>query len=678
MSTKRPVKPVKGQKKSNPFDEKVSKPKFDVLNRDRRGIYGAPAQSKAKNIAIRQATLLPEVQRRGKATSFVDRRFGERDKNLTEEEKMLERFSRERQKANKAVAGKLGKKRSIFNLDMDEEYGEDSLASLTHLGQDVEELDEFSDPEEGAFAHEKGLIDPSRVKRGHFGGYSDNEEEEPAEPKTKAEVMKEVIAKSKFYKAERQKVREENAELCEALDDSFSALRPSLLKMDRSREVRQEDDYDAAIKQMLFDARAKPTDRTLTEEESRKKREAAVEAREARMAGRREDDDDDDGHDDEVDSSSTSKKSTERTDTDKDEERAKALLEQFCGHDGSTESLTPIYKRIVEMSNGPACVALGRAIRTELGTLLTRFTAAQRRPFYPPRSALLLFHLIGRLYSTSDMHHVIVTPAQLLMTAWLEHGRMTRPKHLLAALFMAQTLLAYQLDSKRVLPEVFNMVSLVLGYFLNERPIEDFCFDGPFNRVVATRLKASFTSDNILSRALDFSDLSCVDEKEFSPELASGLFAALMNIAEQLRDLYSDLPCYKVLMAPILARSSGSSYEAFFTALARSEEMHAPLALQHHKPIPLPMLTPDLEPEGGKDRDTRDTDRLRHALKREKKGAKRELRRDNEFLARHEATERKRKDQDYKQMINRVYGTIANDSAGISGGAGKNKRQRTK
>lgn len=56
----------------------------------------------------------------------MDRRFGEKDPTLTAEERMLERFTKERQRTAKG---------SMFNLDDDEE--------LTHYGQSLSAVDDF-------------------------------------------------------------------------------------------------------------------------------------------------------------------------------------------------------------------------------------------------------------------------------------------------------------------------------------------------------------------------------------------------------------------------------------------------------------------------------------------------------------------------------------------------------
>lgn len=125
----------------------------------------------------------------------------------------------------------------------------------------------------------------------HFGGFGDeeqtNEENDEDRQKTKAEVMKEVIAKSKAHKMERQQIKMQDEDLRQQLDDDFGDLRSLLMgggalpeppKEERkelpSAEIApvdpkkaKEDAYDAAVREMVFERRAKPQDRLKTEAE---------------------------------------------------------------------------------------------------------------------------------------------------------------------------------------------------------------------------------------------------------------------------------------------------------------------------------------------------------------------------------------------------------------------------
>lgn len=70
--------------------------------------------------------MLQEYTDKDRAGGFIDRRFGENDPSMDPEEKMLERYTRERQRVSRS---------SAYNLEDDED--------LTHYGQSLSKLDDF-------------------------------------------------------------------------------------------------------------------------------------------------------------------------------------------------------------------------------------------------------------------------------------------------------------------------------------------------------------------------------------------------------------------------------------------------------------------------------------------------------------------------------------------------------
>jgi nucleolar protein 14 len=123
---------------------------------------------------------------------IIDKRFGENNPSLTPEERMLERFTKEKQRSSKGGS-------SLFNLDDD-----DDEFSLTHYGQSLANMDDFDDAGLGLSDEEGegrgGQMDGKIVSRMHFGGFDDEEQPEEDRHKSKNEVMKEIIAKSKMHK----------------------------------------------------------------------------------------------------------------------------------------------------------------------------------------------------------------------------------------------------------------------------------------------------------------------------------------------------------------------------------------------------------------------------------------------------------------------------------------------
>lgn len=91
---------------------------------------------------------MKEYEEKDRAGGIVDRRFGENDPTMSLEERMLERFTKERQRASKGAA---------FNLEDEDE--------LTHYGQSLSKLDDFDNV--GV-----GLDNDDEEERGMSGIYS--------------------------------------------------------------------------------------------------------------------------------------------------------------------------------------------------------------------------------------------------------------------------------------------------------------------------------------------------------------------------------------------------------------------------------------------------------------------------------------------------------------------------
>ncbi|WYZ34780.1 hypothetical protein EsH8_I_001056 [Colletotrichum jinshuiense] len=271
----------------NPFDLKHNPrgPKFEVTtNRPQtgaaaKGIHGRPTEAKSLGEQRRRETLLVEMQKRNKVGGILDRRFGENDPSLAEEEKMLERFAREKQRTHK--------KTSLFDLEETEPLGE-----LTHDGQTLnfehhtELADDFDEDDLGdGDESDSSLSEKKRLKRLRNAGLADDDEadaDQPERKKTKKEVMEEVMAKSKMYKYERQIAKDEDEDLRMQLDKELPNLHALLLSHGRSDSGKKEEtgrliagvdkatfdkDFDLRLKRLVQDRRAAPTERTKTDEE---------------------------------------------------------------------------------------------------------------------------------------------------------------------------------------------------------------------------------------------------------------------------------------------------------------------------------------------------------------------------------------------------------------------------
>ncbi|KAI8940085.1 hypothetical protein NX059_003803 [Plenodomus lindquistii] len=302
----------------NPFEFKhLARPKkFDYVSTQPENgvkkILGRPGVTKSAGEETRRKTLLPEMNRKNKVGGILDRRIGENDPTMSLEDRMMARFEREQQRKRGG---------NVFDL----EDGGDDEVMLTHDGQslrfddDIGEEDYDAASVSGSSDGEDGFLKKKRRRDDVDGedGEAAPEEEQPERKKSKAEVMKEVMAKSKLHKYERQAQKEDDEELRELLDkdlnDTLAALRGHINKKPEPEKPKDDGDntfginadraallagtsqfekdreYDKRVRQLLQDERAKPTERTKTEEEKAKEEadrlKKAEEKRMKRMRG---------------------------------------------------------------------------------------------------------------------------------------------------------------------------------------------------------------------------------------------------------------------------------------------------------------------------------------------------------------------------------------------------------
>ncbi|GMJ03745.1 hypothetical protein like AT1G69070 [Hibiscus trionum] len=279
--------------KANPFETIWSRRKFDILGKKRKGEERRIGLARSLAIQKRKKTLLKEYEQSTKSSVFVDKRIGEQNDDLGEFEKGILRSQRERQL-------KFGKK-SKFSLS----DGEEDEFDAPDFGS-LPERDDFEDEMLSDDDNEADEKRPTILKQlNAHGAQSPSEgglmEGEENKHKSKKEIMEEVILKSKFFKAQKARDKEENEQLMEELDKDFTSLVQSKVllsltepgKMNALKSLvnksvpvehvkreelpvtqgaetskqEQPDSYDKLVNEMVLDMRARPSDRTKTPEE---------------------------------------------------------------------------------------------------------------------------------------------------------------------------------------------------------------------------------------------------------------------------------------------------------------------------------------------------------------------------------------------------------------------------
>ena len=185
--------------------------KYFFFSKSNNEAVGRPGIARSRAIQKRKETLLQEYKIRNKSNVFVDKRIGEKDADLSAEDKMIARFTMERMKNS-------GKKNK-FNLGEEE--------SLTHYGQSISEIEQFDDDPRSDDEDENNKKMDAEM---NFGGFMSRTDVEFSSGKgnSRQDYIEEMIAESKKRKFEQQKDKEEALKKTQDLDQKWKDIYSSL------------------------------------------------------------------------------------------------------------------------------------------------------------------------------------------------------------------------------------------------------------------------------------------------------------------------------------------------------------------------------------------------------------------------------------------------------------------
>mmetsp|Transcript_6817 Transcript_6817/g.19698 ORF Transcript_6817/g.19698 Transcript_6817/m.19698 type:complete len:981 (-) Transcript_6817:1779-4721(-) len=330
-----------GSDPGNPFEmtARFKRPKHEVHNRP----VSKPKSTKhaLESLQRRQNTLRSNLKHSKKANTFVDRRIGQYDAGMSEEDKMLARLVKERTRQSR--------RSSKFRLDDDDDDDNDFF--LTHKGKKLDPNKSealYSDDEDDG-----GNLEAVDTEL-HFGGsgmktsnpygnsMSSGTDLSQLYGQTRKTELDDLIARRKAMKAEKMQAKETQVDTFEKMDDDFGEL--SVLLKYRKNEKRplippkptQEDlemnEWNAELREMMAKPKRRATDRTkIPEEIAKEESERLHELETRRMARMNGDFEEDDFSDISIGDGKKNKKSKrkqlnpdELSDSDDDDDKDKA------------------------------------------------------------------------------------------------------------------------------------------------------------------------------------------------------------------------------------------------------------------------------------------------------------------------------------------------------------------
>lgn len=209
----------------------------------------------------------------------------------------------------------------------------------------------------------------------------------------------------------------------------------------------------------------------------------------------------------------------------------------------------------------------------------------------------------------------------------------------------------------------------------------------PDLKAPSTSLYLNLPSSVVPSRPVDLgSAVNAIEDQdgEEAEQLKDGLLVVACKLVDKFAGLYLDSEAFVEMMSPVkqvleqsktkkLSSELNTVLTSTLTALSKrlsnTLSTRRPLTLQSHKPIPIASYAPRFEENfaPGKhyypDTERNASAKLKALYKKERKGAMRELRKDNRFLAGEKAREQSEKDKDYNARMRKAEGSITVERA---------------
>lgn len=316
---------------------------------------------------------------------------------------------------------------------------------------------------------------------------------------------------------------------------------------------------------------------------------------------------------------------------------------------------------------------------------------------WPGAGEVMLLRVAGLVWSASDFAHPVTTAAGLLLAQYLAQCRVRNIVDLAAGLFLCSISTQYETFSKRLVPEVVNFLSRQLPVVILGGDIEaDVSSDARshLSGLVGASTKLPTAQADILGILADGKVSSstreqlCLNALALSAETYSrqtslpSFEECFTPMARSLEEIVQKLPtsglkvCWLCWVSPNSCRIGTDVSNTLLCrylqdraltvkagldrAMKLAKAARRPLALQSHKPVPIPTFIPKFEagyapgrkfdPDSARNEEAK----LKALVKKERKGAIRELRKDSRFLAGERAKMQAEKDREYKSKIDRI------------------------
>lgn len=330
----------------------------------------------------------------------------------------------------------------------------------------------------------------------------------------------------------------------------------------------------------------------------------------------------------------------------------------------------------------------------------------QKDKKYPSLETFVFLKLISALFSTSDFKHGVVTPANVFISQMLTRSSIERGQDVARGLFLATIALEYSALSKRFLPAVMVFLHGCLVLAVPKETIEVIKLGAPFKSSPVYNSLLTYTAEHaskmkavvpkVTNEALKMMAADLIREDD--PETEAGfrlrcintVFVLLKSCLGQLESNNASM-YYSQDIMPVLKRIDPNVYPEPIK-LNYSELLDQLTCLQDRKLVhlqfrdqpvkQLKLLEPKFDSEQFGDRRKRKPseksllEAMRHKVKREMKGALRDIKLDNAFVSKMRMKKQRELDRDRKEKVKRIFAEASMQQSELNAMDRQNKRKK--
>lgn len=310
---------------------------------------------------------------------------------------------------------------------------------------------------------------------------------------------------------------------------------------------------------------------------------------------------------------------------------------------------------------------------------------------YPNMDTLIFFKLVSLLFPTSDFRHCVVSPCLIFMSQILLRARIQKYRSDISkGLFICTLILEYTLLSKRFAPSAINFLRGIIYAATPAELTQKMKIIPPF-KATCKALVINETEITIDTNGAHMSASDLVHE-ELDNEFRIRALLTAINLLSEFKDQLQELEAVYSIFEPILKLLKINKFKMYPSnirnrikelrnslKLLRSKKLEY-IVLEKKRPKPLRMYEPKIMTvyDGKKhkpmSKEKAEREKLLHKCKREFKGAIREIRRDRDFLAKVQITQKIKNDIERKRKVKEIFGGAAEQQSELKKMKRKNNR----